>query len=226
MTFVMTNKKPATVKAEFYNAAGDPAHVQGDVSWASSDETIATVVANRPDTSEATVTPVGPSGSFTIEAAADADVGEGVRRLSVQLPSQVVGGGAAVSGSITPVRDRDPNKPVDPGFGRPGGGGPVDPGFGVGGGGHPDQGLPPSSGRPDQGLPPSPGHPDQGLPPSGGRPDQGLPPSPGHPDQGLPPSSGRPDQGLPPSGGRPDNSLPPSGNKPDNTLPPGAKPKR
>ena len=108
--------------------------------------------------------------------------------------------------------------PVDPGFGRPGGG--------WGGGPRPDQGLPggqgghPSQpiyhpGHPDHGLP---AFPDQGLPGGGqgGRPDQGLPP---FPSQGLPGGSGGqpshpihipgvPDQGLPEGQPIPDNELP------------------
>ena len=85
--------------------------------------------------------------------------------------------------------------PVDPGYGRPGGGG---------GGPHPDQGLPGGQGgHPSQPIY-HPGHPDHGLPP--------------FPDQGLPGGSGgRPDQGLPP---HPDNALPPGGQDiPDNELP-------
>jgi hypothetical protein len=119
---------------------------------------------------------------------------------------------------------------------------PVDPGYGRPGGGHPDQGLP-GYGHPDQGLPGY-GHPDQGLP-GYGHPDQGLPGGGGHPGN-RPPGSwgGRPDQGLPGQGGHPGNalpvppvkpaqpivlppgmwppSLPPGANVPDNALPGGA----
>ena len=124
-----------------------------------------------------------------------------------------------------------PGRPVDPGYGVPGG---------EWGGEHPDQGLP--------GDPDSPGHPGH-LParPSrpGGRPDQGLPggrpPRPGNrppgsggrpprPDQGLPggedgdEEAGQlpvwpvgPDQGLPPIAGLP---LPPTDPPPGTVWPP------
>ena len=86
--------------------------------------------------------------------------------------------------------------PVDPGFGRPGGGG---------GGPRPDQGLPGGQGgHPSQPIY-HPGHPDHGLPPF---PDQGLPGQGqgGRPDQGLPPF---PSQGLPEGGTDiPSNELP------------------
>ena len=64
--------------------------------------------------------------------------------------------------------------PVDPGFGRPGGGG------------RPDQGLP--GGRPHPGGGPiyHPGHPDHGLPSEQPGIDNSLPWAPGSPDQGLP----------------------------------------
>ena len=108
--------------------------------------------------------------------------------------------------------------PVDPGFGRPGGGGAVDPGWGVTPPTDPGYGRPAWGGHPDQGLPGH-GHPDQGLPGGGhistgpvwgGRPDNSLPGG-GHPSTG------------PVWGGRPDNSLPvppPEGSPPVEIWPP------
>jgi hypothetical protein len=92
--------------------------------------------------------------------------------------------------------------------------GPIDPGFGRPGGGHPDQGLP-GYGHPDQGLPGY-GHPDHDLPGRPPRPDQGLPGY-GHPDHDLPGRRPRPDQGLP-GYGHPDQGLPGYGH-PDQGLP-------
>ena len=76
---------------------------------------------------------------------------------------------------------------------------PVDPGYGVPGGEHPDQGLPGGGEYPDQGLPGGEGPVDPGygvgLPPVI---DNGLPGRPPRPDQGLPPTYPvKPDQGLP-----------------------------
>ena len=59
----------------------------------------------------------------------------------------------------------DHGRPIDPGFGRPGGGGGVDPGWGVGGGAPPSWGGGWGSGN----------RPDNSLPGSGARPDHGLP---------------------------------------------------
>jgi hypothetical protein len=84
--------------------------------------------------------------------------------------------------------------PVDPGFGRPGG--PVDPGYGHGSGLHPSHGLPISPGHPGNkppGRPILPPGPDNGLPPMGGAPPH--PWIPGHweildPGFGKPPLIG------------------------------------
>jgi hypothetical protein len=100
--------------------------------------------------------------------------------------------------------------PVDPGFGRPGGGGPVDPGFGGGSPNHPwipghlpdpppSVWPPPTVSHPIQPAPPgtppgaiypppnAPSHPIAGQP---GVPTHPVQPpagaTPGHPDQGLP----------------------------------------
>jgi hypothetical protein len=81
--------------------------------------------------------------------------------------------------------------PIDPGYGRPGGGwgGPADPGFGNRPGG-----ADPGYGRPIF----HPGHPDHGLP-SGGHIGNQLPWAPGHPDAGLPvPPGVTPPAAVPP----------------------------
>jgi hypothetical protein len=102
--------------------------------------------------------------------------------------------------AIIPVGNID--APIDPGFGRPGGGA-----------GHPDHDLPGRPPRPDHGLPWVPSRPGHGLPG-----DPNLPVHPGN----RPPGSGmpdRPEHGLPEGppvhpwlpgfiSQRPDQSLP------------------
>ena len=85
--------------------------------------------------------------------------------------------------------------PVDPGFGRPGGGPRPDQGLPGGQGGHPSQPIY------------HPGHPDHSIPPfpSQGLPGQGSGGHPSHPIH-IP---GVPDQGLPEGQPIPDNELPP-----------------
>lgn len=110
--------------------------------------------------------------------------------------------------------------PVDPGFGRPGGGRPVDPGFGIDLGAGIDNTLP----SPPPGVFPPlvPSHPIQPAPP-GTPPGVIWPPLFGPVDPGyghggvVPPHpSGQPV----PGGGRPDNALPGGGGgQIDNALP-------
>jgi hypothetical protein len=218
------------VTVQFTNDNGHPAHVQGTVSWSSSDSAVAKVVANTTNPSQATITAGPKAGKAQISAHADADLGEGVTEVTATLDVEVIARGEATGGEIVPV---------GAGQGLPGQGGTgPDNTLPGGSGGRPDQGLPGSGARPDQDLPgherptdpgydkPSGGHPDQDLPGRNPRPDQGLPGS-GHADQDLPGSGGRPSQGLP--GDQPgiDNSLP--GGKPstpDQDLPDHAKPKR
>ena len=143
----------------------------------------------------------------------------------------------------------------------PGMGGPVDPGYGrPGGGPHPGN-RPPGSGAgiPDNELPDHPpphlmpgytlvmirgphgkweyaaiqpgSPPPRPLPPQGGggRPDQGLPGQggPNYPSQGLPGGQPHPDQGLP--GGQPPHvsgqPIPGQPPRPDQGLPPTPAPK-
>jgi hypothetical protein len=88
--------------------------------------------------------------------------------------------------------------PVDPGYGRPGGGP------------RPDQGLPWAPARPDHGLPGFPPYVSGGPIYPGGHPDHGLPGAPGHPGNALP---------IPPVRPSPPIVLPPGIWPP--TLPPG-----
>jgi hypothetical protein len=168
----------ATVEATFINANGLAVEVQGEVTWASSNESIVRVEADDEDDTMASLT-AGPSaGSATVTAKADADLGEGVREVTATLDVVVIARGEAVGGEITPVG-------IDQGL--------------PGGGEGPDNSLPGSaSNRPDQGLPgrQRPTDPGYGQD-QGGRPSQGLP--------GEQPDAG---QELPTKPGRPDNSLP------------------
>ena len=131
-------------------------------------------------------------------------------------PDQGLPGGGNYPSQGLPGFGSSGQRPVDPGFGRPG----FSPG-------HPDQGLPGGPNHPSQGLPGNPNFPDNSLPSHpppvvapgtvvvmvrqadgkwhyaaiqpGSPPPRPLP-EPPYPDQGLPPGApGHPDQGLPPS---------------------------
>ena len=90
------------MQATYVDAEGNPAKVDGPITWASSDETLAEVEVDSVDSSIVAVTPVGPTGQVQITATADADLGAGVRELITVCDISLVAG-EAVAGTIQPV---------------------------------------------------------------------------------------------------------------------------
>jgi hypothetical protein len=70
---------------------GNPATIDGAAVWASSDETVATVVPSA-DSLSCDVLPVGKVGSVQISATADADMGDGIKPVSGTIDIEVVAG--------------------------------------------------------------------------------------------------------------------------------------
>lgn len=110
MAYVLPIDKAVKVKVAYVDAGGHPARVDGDVVWASSNETIAKVLVDADDTSNAVVTPSHDLGQVQIRATADADLGEGVKSLITVMDVEIVGG-EAVAGTITPVGEPGPIQP-------------------------------------------------------------------------------------------------------------------
>jgi hypothetical protein len=98
-----------TVKMQvsYVDGKGNPATIDGAVSWASSDETIAHVHADDADSTICRVVPLGAVGQVQITASCDADLGDGVRELLTIADIDIVGG-EAVAGSIEPTGPADP----------------------------------------------------------------------------------------------------------------------
>src|SRR5262245_57486950 len=94
------------MKVSYKDAAGNPATVDGPVTWSSSDSTIATVVADTADDKQCKVTPL-KLGQVQVVARADADLGQGVRDLITTSDIEVVAG-EAVAGTIEPVGVPEP----------------------------------------------------------------------------------------------------------------------
>jgi len=101
-----------TVKMQvaYTDANGNPATIDGDVSWESSDISLAVVNVNADDSTICRVVPVGSVGQVQVTAKADADLGDGVRELLTVCDIEMVGG-EAVAGSIQPVGAPDPVVP-------------------------------------------------------------------------------------------------------------------
>jgi hypothetical protein len=90
------------MQVAYVDAGGNPATIDGDVSWDSSDETIATVIIDTADTSKALVRSGTKLGQVQVTATADADLGDGVREILTPVDVEIVAG-EAVAGTISPV---------------------------------------------------------------------------------------------------------------------------
>lgn len=98
--FKVPDDKPLILKSGWVDAKGFAAQVQaGSEVPTSSDETIATFTANGDGTY--TVTPTG-IGTAQITLTADADLGDGVKSVSIIDTVEIVAG-EAVGGSLSPV---------------------------------------------------------------------------------------------------------------------------
>src|SRR5262245_36004866 len=79
MAYTLPADKQVQVQVKYVDRNGNPAVVDGEVTWSSSDANIADVTADAADTTKATVAPGLATGQAQIVATADADLGEGVR---------------------------------------------------------------------------------------------------------------------------------------------------
>lgn len=96
-----------TMQVAYTDAKGNPATIDGDVSWDSSDVSIVTVSVDPSDSTVCRATPVGSVGQVQITATCDADLGDGTRELITLCDIEVVGG-EAVAGSIQPLGEPSP----------------------------------------------------------------------------------------------------------------------
>jgi hypothetical protein len=101
MAYTLPNTHEVQVQVAYVDAKGNPATIDGDVTWGSSDNNIATVTVDA-DTTRCKVTPAANIGNVQITATADADLGEGTRELITTMDVTVVAG-EAVAGTITPA---------------------------------------------------------------------------------------------------------------------------
>jgi hypothetical protein len=107
MAYTLAADMQVHCQVAYVDGNGNPAKVDGDVRWSSSDETIVTVEVDAADSTKALVRAMGEVGQVQVIAAADADLGEGVRELITPVDVDVVAG-EAVMGTITPVGAAEP----------------------------------------------------------------------------------------------------------------------
>jgi hypothetical protein len=97
------------MQVSYVDAQGNPATIDGDVTWNTSDASIVSVTVDATDSTVCRVTPVA-LGQAQVGARCDADLGVGVRELITTGDIEVVGG-EAVAGSIQPVGEPQPIGP-------------------------------------------------------------------------------------------------------------------
>jgi hypothetical protein len=103
MAYTLPADKDVRVRVSYFDASGNPAAVDGEVMWDSSNEQIVKVVADTADTTQAIVSPGGGVlGTAQVSATADADLDEGLREVVCTMDVTIVAG-EAVIGRIEPV---------------------------------------------------------------------------------------------------------------------------
>jgi hypothetical protein len=107
MAYTLGNDMVVQIKVAYVDAKGNPATVDGEVTWASSDTNIATVDVDDADSFTAQVTPGTQIGQMQVTARADADLGNGTREIITTMDVEIVAG-EAVAGTITPVGEPTP----------------------------------------------------------------------------------------------------------------------
>ena len=95
------------LQVAYVDAGGNPAKVDGAVSWQSSDTSIVSVQVDAADTTKCSITSGQNVGQAQVSATADADLGTGTRNLVTLLDVTIVAG-EAVAGTITPVGEAAP----------------------------------------------------------------------------------------------------------------------
>lgn len=111
MAYKLPNDHVISVEVAYVDSKGNPAAVDGDVTWETSNDGIATVEPDSGDSAMATVTPGLNLGQVQISATVDADLGDGVRELVTIMDVEIVAG-EAVSGTIVPVGEPAPIAPT------------------------------------------------------------------------------------------------------------------
>lgn len=167
MAYTLPSDKFVNLEISYVDSKGNPAEVDGDVEWETSDEMICNVGVLEGDSTKAQLVPGSKLGNAQITATADADLGEGTSEIKTILLVSVVAG-SAVAGTITPSGEPQPIEDAD---NRPDNTLPGKPA-------RPDNSLPGSGARPDNSLPGSQPGIDNSLPGSGARPGHDLPQTP------------------------------------------------
>jgi hypothetical protein len=111
MAYKLPNDHVIGVQVSYVDSKGNPAAVDGEVTWDTSDQNIATIRTDSGDSTQALVTPTGQVGQVQVTCTADADLGEGAREIITTMDVEIVAG-EAVAGTIAPVGEPQPMAPT------------------------------------------------------------------------------------------------------------------
>jgi hypothetical protein len=107
MSYMLPDDKQVKAQVSYVDSKGHAAKVDGDVTWGTSDDTIATLAIDPTDSSIVTISPGENLGQAQITATADADLGAGVTTLITTMDIEIVAG-QAIAGTISPVGEATP----------------------------------------------------------------------------------------------------------------------
>jgi len=99
-TGTMQSGSRATLSVEWKQANGQPARVDGETAWTSSDESVIELSESAGNSQIVTLISLGPTGTVQIQASADADMGDGMKPVTSVMDITVIGG-EAEGGEIT-----------------------------------------------------------------------------------------------------------------------------
>ena len=107
MAYTLPAGMQCEVQVGYIDANGNPATVDGEVTWASSNDAVCAATVDAADSTRCSIAAVGGLGDVQVTATADADLGGGVRELVTLLDVHVVAG-EAVAGTINVVGEAAP----------------------------------------------------------------------------------------------------------------------
>ena len=102
MSYNLPDGMEVGVAVTYVDADGNPATIDGQVTWVSSNDQIATVSSTGPQAATIAAARGGTLGTAQITASADADLGSGTRELLTTFDVTIIAG-EAVAGTITPT---------------------------------------------------------------------------------------------------------------------------
>jgi hypothetical protein len=94
-------------RVDYVDNAGNPATVDGDVTWETSATDLVTLTVDPGDSQICTISAGTRLGTAQVSATVDADLGDGVRELVTLLDVAIVAG-EAMAGVISPVGEPEP----------------------------------------------------------------------------------------------------------------------